>query len=87
MKKNRNDELKHKIETYYSAIYSKSVLNYNPRFMDTYIHPDTMFKYKDTVYAIEATSYFYQQETDYSNRVYKKVLKFINDDNGFLFIC
>lgn len=82
MKKiNKKEKIKKDMEKYYTTIYAEKTMNLKPTYIETIVHPDCMFKYQNKLYAIEATGYFYQQETDYSNRLYKKVLKYINSAN------
>lgn len=80
LKINKIEQRKKELEKYYSALYIKTRYNTRPQFMNTYIHPDCLVKANNTIYAIEATGYFYQQETDFSNRLYKKVNKYLKDD-------
>ena len=78
---NKNELAKKEIEEYYTNIYATRKLHCSPEFYETHIHPDCLFKGNNLLYAVEATGYFYQQETDYANRLYKKVNKFIKKDN------
>lgn len=72
----RKDKQK-RMEEYYTEIYANRRFNIAPEYLDTIVHPDCLFKNKDEIIAVEATGYFYQQETDYSNRIYNKVSKFM----------
>lgn len=78
-----NDLRKRNMEHYYTDYYFHAIFKKHPIFFETNIHPDCLVKMDNKIYAVEDTGYFYQQETDFSNRIYKKVNKLINDEHFF----
>ena len=78
--KNEKEIIKKNLEKYHTDNYFYGIYKKHPTFYNTKIHPDCLVKINNTKYAVEATGYFYQQETDYSNRLYKKVDKLLNDE-------